>query len=536
MKYPFRVLIALPLCLVAVLLAGCPGPPPLAGPTAAFTATPTSGTAPLTVAFTDASLAGDRPITAWAWEFGDGGTSTEQHPTRIYSAAGTYTVTLTVTTGAGSDAETRTGLIQVQADPAWPEDSATFEVEVAPGVHVVEEADLAAVIDQYNPDEHAYLLRPAALDGLGIALAVGDPLILAGIEVGRVAYLEEDASGIYIETETIPLNEVFPNGEIAWDYGVEFTPDLVKAIEVPGVGEFPVKAGTPIDITFEQGGLKYELKVVLDGAAADFDFTVTKGVGAGVKARFTAKGQIVRFRNKNRIRFGDGQLQEFGHELNAMRGQTDLALVVAGSGTDLVDLKIPVPILKIPFVVGYIPATLSIGAQFVVNAVVPVEGSAQVATRFTYDSDLGLNFNGTTMTAGGRMGDVQFGDGATTATGAATAIGANFGVGYPRVSLDIAGGTLVPWAQTAFLVGGSFTFTPPCQTADAQFIGAAGFDLGILGFSLASGSRTLFTMKKELLRAGQCPDKQAPWDDPGLPGPDAFGDTAGLLEGWAVVE
>lgn len=536
MQSPLRALAALSLCLFAALLAGCPGPPPLTAPTAAFTATPVSGIAPLTVNFTDLSQPGDRPITAWAWNFGDGGTGTEQNPTRIFGAPGTYTVSLTVTSAAGGDTVARTALIQVLPDPAWPEDTSTFEVDVAPGVHVVEEADLAAVIDQYNPDEHAYLLRPAALADLGIQLAVGDPLILAGIEVGRVAYLEEDAGGIYIETETIPLNEVFPNGEIAWDHGVEFTPDIVKSIEIPGVGEFPVKAGTPVNITFEQGGLKYELKVVLDGATADFDFTVTKGVGAGVKARFTAKGQIVRFRNKNHIRFEDGQLQDFGHELNAMRGHTDLALVVAGSGNDLVDLKLPVPIMKIPFVVGYIPATLSIGAQFVVNAVVPIEGSAQVATRFTYDSDLGLDFNGTTMTAGGRMGDVRFGDGATTATGAASAIGANFGIGYPRVSLDIAGGTLVPWAQTAFLVGGSFTFTPPCQTADAQFIGAAGFDLGILGFSLASGSRTLFTMKKPLLRAGQCPDKADMEPAPhALPAED-FDTTAGLLEGWIAIE
>ena len=65
----------------------------------------------------------------------------------------------------------------------------------------------------------------------------------------------------------------------------------------------------------------------------------------------------------------------------------------------------------------------------------------------------------------------------------------------------------MPWAQTAFLVGGSFTpFFPSCQTADAQFIGAAGYDFGILGFELATGSTTLFEIKKELLRAGDCPE------------------------------
>jgi hypothetical protein len=45
---------------------------------------------------------------------------------------------------------------------------------------------------------------------------------------------------------------------------------------------------------------------------------------------------------------------------------------------------------------------------------------------------------------------------------------------------------------------------PACQTADAQFIGAVGFDLGLFGLNLVSGSKTLFSEKKELLRVGEC--------------------------------
>ena len=35
-------------------------------------------------------------ITSWAWDFGDGGTSSQQHPTHLYSGIGTYRVCLTV--------------------------------------------------------------------------------------------------------------------------------------------------------------------------------------------------------------------------------------------------------------------------------------------------------------------------------------------------------------------------------------------------------------------------------------------------------
>jgi len=83
-------------------------------PVASFTASPTSGTAPLTVQFTDTST---NTPTSWSWTFGDGGTSTAQNPDHTYTAAGTYTVTLTATNAGGSDTETKAGYITVSAAP-----------------------------------------------------------------------------------------------------------------------------------------------------------------------------------------------------------------------------------------------------------------------------------------------------------------------------------------------------------------------------------------------------------------------------------
>ncbi len=87
-----------------------------AAPVANFTGTPTSGSAPLTVAFTDASTGS---IASWAWDFGDTGTSTAQNPSHVYAAAGTYTVSLTVTGPGGSDTLIRTDYVTVTA-PAPP--------------------------------------------------------------------------------------------------------------------------------------------------------------------------------------------------------------------------------------------------------------------------------------------------------------------------------------------------------------------------------------------------------------------------------
>ncbi len=84
-------------------------------PVASFTASPTTGTAPLAVTFTDTSA--NLP-TSWLWDFGDGSTSLEQNATHTYTLAGTYTVNLTVTNAAGSNTTTKTGYISVSENPA----------------------------------------------------------------------------------------------------------------------------------------------------------------------------------------------------------------------------------------------------------------------------------------------------------------------------------------------------------------------------------------------------------------------------------
>jgi PKD repeat protein len=92
----------------ACICSSTPTPAPVAG----FTAQPQTGRAPLTVRFTDLS---EGKINSWNWDFGDGTSSTQQHPTHTYSEAGTYAVSLTVTDKLGrSDQEIRHAYITVQ--------------------------------------------------------------------------------------------------------------------------------------------------------------------------------------------------------------------------------------------------------------------------------------------------------------------------------------------------------------------------------------------------------------------------------------
>jgi C1A family cysteine protease len=79
--------------------------------TARFTASPTSGVAPLTVAFTNLST-GD--YVASLWDFGDGVTGTVESPIHSYTTGGVYTVTLEISGPFGSDTEVKGRYVTVQ--------------------------------------------------------------------------------------------------------------------------------------------------------------------------------------------------------------------------------------------------------------------------------------------------------------------------------------------------------------------------------------------------------------------------------------
>ena len=62
-----------------------------------FSAVPTTGPTPLEVQFTDETVC---DFTSWRWDFGDGGTSSEQNPVHIYTQPGPFTVSLTASGGS----------------------------------------------------------------------------------------------------------------------------------------------------------------------------------------------------------------------------------------------------------------------------------------------------------------------------------------------------------------------------------------------------------------------------------------------------
>lgn len=81
-------------------------------PVASFQPTTSNTCIGNSITFTDFS---SNIPTTWAWDFGDGYTSTQQNPIHSYSTAGAYTVQLTVTNSAGTNSTSQT--ITVNTNP-----------------------------------------------------------------------------------------------------------------------------------------------------------------------------------------------------------------------------------------------------------------------------------------------------------------------------------------------------------------------------------------------------------------------------------
>jgi PKD repeat protein len=138
-----------------------------------FTANITAGITPLTVQFTDSSI-GDP--SAWSWSFGDGVTSTEQHPTHTYTVPGNYTVTLSINSGA----DTCTKLNHIKVTPVlFGDASEDGRVNQADTLVVLQE--VVGIREQPAAGTERFWKTDAHVNGM---IEVDDALFIAQYNVG----------------------------------------------------------------------------------------------------------------------------------------------------------------------------------------------------------------------------------------------------------------------------------------------------------------------------------------------------------------
>jgi hypothetical protein len=380
-------------------------------------------------------------------------------------------------------------------------ESTVYNVTLTDNTVYVDSLGVASLLD-IDEANHIYYFNssePQIAD-----LQVNDILLIYGTALRKVTNITVIGDETKIETGYATLNQAIKDGEISWNKEINFS-EGVKPVVSMGGQEIKYKSTSADDFEFEftYGEYSYRIKFAFTDVKADVEFEVSKDLVSPVKARFLATGSINNFFSSTEMKFENSQLTQFGHKNADMQGEMTLNLTVAGSGRDEITFDFPVVLLKYPVMVGPIPVVINLKVLFVVNCLVPIDGSAQVEAKFSYNSTTGIKYDGVNVSADASMGDQQMTKNIAQ-TGASSAIAANFGLAFPRLELGVFDDIIVPYIQTAFLIGGDYTFTPACQEAKAQFIGACGIDLSCAGFGY-SAKKTLWQEEKVLLKSGDCP-------------------------------
>lgn len=392
----------------------------------------------------------------------------------------------------------------VNESDLWGHDEIQHELEWNDDAVYFDSADVAA-LHSYNEDSGIvtfYLPNDKAE-----SLEVGDVIILHGKAIRKVQSLSPDMQSLVVSTEQALLVEAVKNGTISWDYGVDFNKVAHYAAGKKHGDHIQVilTGDTIINESVSVSGYDFSILMVYQNEQfAKVKLVCQKKISGNLKGSFEAEGIIKRFRSTGDINIENSQISKMNYANEEVNGELTLALTVTASGNDNLNLELPVQLLPPIVIPGPIPIMLNIKVLFLVNGVVPLDGSSRVEAKFKYDSRQGFKFNGVKATPDASAGDWKI-DKNKAETGASSPIGINFGLAFPRLEISAAGDILVPWIHTAYLIGGDFTTMPPCQQAKASFIGACGLDISFAKIFKYSKSHTLWNHEKILLQAGDCP-------------------------------
>jgi len=180
---------------------------PLTRALAEFSASPTTGVAPLGVSFTNLSSGS---FDTCAWDFGDGGTSAlcDNNQTYTYTVPGVYTVTLTVSGLGGTNTLVQASLITVSQGievPVSPVEGGTLVYTDTSGTEAAVEVPVGAVTETLT-------LRYAVDEG---QVAVPTGFEFANVVFDLTAYLGEVALEGFVFQEAVTVTIVYTDTDVA---------------------------------------------------------------------------------------------------------------------------------------------------------------------------------------------------------------------------------------------------------------------------------------------------------------------------------
>jgi hypothetical protein len=385
-------------------------------------------------------------------------------------------------------------------EPAGRKDSIRYEVEWKPGTRILDASDMARA---QSIDSTRKTFRFTVGDPTIDSLKQGDVVVFGSYALRKVRSVSVSGGVKTVLTDTAAITDAIRNADITWDYGVRFDPSVMRRHPRFAKGARNAAADT-FGVQLEKGDYEYGVAIKLLTDRARINVRALKKVGGSKLAEFRADAVIYKFRALGAVKIREGRLIEYDARNEYASGDVTLSIAAAGSGNDIgIEVELPMLVLPIP----QMPILqFEVKTLVVLNASVPPDGSSLIKARFKYDVDGGFSYvDGKQVQSIAQLRGEEVIKENEPRTGASSPVAVSWGLALPKLELKFLD-TPIGWVQTAYLIGGDYTpHFPACQQAKAQFIGAAGYGVGAFGFTLASGSKTLWQKEHIFLKTGNCP-------------------------------
>ncbi len=214
-----------------------------------------------------------------------------------------------------------------------------------------------------------------------------------------------------------------------------------------------------------------------------------------------------------------GELASSDVALEQLSTDIDVSLAVAGAGVSPIDFTIPVPMLTYTWLVGPIPVTLDLTAEIIGNVNAQANAAATAEASFSYRGDAGFSFGGADVDTSGNTSIAEMDpEPADSSAGMGIDVDAQFGIGFPHVTLSVLGQGLVPELRVGHVVGSSLQWGGPaagfpasslCKRAYVRQIVSGGYEFNVLGAALASNDEPFVLYEdEERTKGDSCPDEE----------------------------
>lgn len=467
---------------------------------------------------------------------------------------------------SGADADgAEAGLTDEERAHLIDDGETTWDVTYSSDTTVVSGKALDA-LKKSDDDAGTYVFDAKAAKAADLDLGKGRVLLLAGQALRRITASDTSGGDITLRTEQASLADAIDEGEVAWDVPLDFDfrqfatstkpdrsgggtpkpkssslrpgdvgstrPQLTQiSMAMPDGRTVPVQSGGDIGEaildsievkpedgsvawTYESHGNKYQFRLTAHGESVDILVVVSRSVGGDAKMAFRGEGSIGSLRSTSSNSYSGGALTGGDVGIQNLNVDLKLSATAAGAGASPVDLKIPVPMLTYTWLVGPVPVTVDLTAQIVGNIKAQANASVRAESKISYKGSAGFQYHGTNVSASGDT-DVDNLDPepADSAAPMGLDVDAQFGLAFPTISLSIFGQGLVPSLHTGAVIGSNLRWGGPaagfpasslCKSGYVRIEVVAGYDLKILGRTLASDKYPLYENRKDG-RSDGCP-------------------------------